>query len=109
VPVPLYRAKAEFFRTLGHPVRIRLLELLAESDKPVHELRAAIDTEQSAISQQLSVLRLSGLVTRRTEGGEVVYSLALPAVKELLAAAREILQTKAADQGGLVDDITPVP
>ena len=64
---------------------------------------------QSAISQQLAVLRLSGLVTRRTEGGEVVYSLSLPAVKELLAAAREILQTKAADQGGLVDDITPVP
>lgn len=107
VPVPLYAAKAEFFRTLGHPARIRLLELLADGDKPVHELRAALDIEQAAVSQQLSLLRLSGLVNRRKAGGEVIYSLALPAVKDLLAAAREILQTKTADMGGLVDDISP--
>ena len=43
MPVPLYQAKAEFFRTIGHPARIRVLELLAERDRPVHELRAAID------------------------------------------------------------------
>jgi ArsR family transcriptional regulator len=107
MPVPLYQAKAEFFRTLGHPARIRVLELLAERDRPVHELLAAIDVEAASLSQQLSVLRLAGLVTKRREGGEVVYSLSLPAVQDLLAAAREILQTKARDQGGLVDDLTP--
>ena len=94
--VPLYQAKAEFFRTIGHPVRIRVLEL-----------RAAITVEAPNLSHQLAVLRLAGLVTQRREGGEVVYSLALPAVKDLLASARAILETKAADQGGLVDDITP--
>ena len=105
--VPLYQAKAEFFRTIGHPVRIRVLELLAEHDRPVHELRAAITVEAPNLSHQLAVLRLAGLVTQRREGGEVVYSLALPAVNDLLASARAILETKAADQGGLVDDITP--
>ncbi len=107
MPVPLYQAKAEFFRTLGHPARIRILELLAEGDKAVHQLRSAIDVEAASLSQQLSVLRLAGLVSKRHESGEVVYSLALPAVEDLLGAAREILQTKAAAHGGLVDDLTP--
>jgi ArsR family transcriptional regulator len=106
VPVPLYQAKAEFFRTLGHPVRIRVLELLAAGDKPVHELRASIDIEAASLSQQLSVLRLAGLVTKRNENGEVIYSLSLPAVEDLLVAAREILQTKTVAHGGLVDELT---
>jgi len=108
VPVPLYQAKAELFRTIGHPVRIRVLELLAEQDRPVHEMRSAIDVEAPNLSHQLAVLRLAGLVKQRRAGGEVVYSLALPAVNDLLTSARAILETKTADQGGLVDDITPV-
>jgi ArsR family transcriptional regulator len=103
MPVPLYQAKAEFFRTLGHPVRIRVLELLAEGDKPVHVLRGAIDIEAASLSQQLSVLRLAGLVTKRRENGEVVYSLSLPAVEQLLSAAREILQSKTSEL--LVDEL----
>lgn len=106
MPVPLYQAKAEFFRTLGHPARIRVLELLAECDRPVHELRGAIDVEASNLSQQLAVLRLAGLVTQRREAGEVIYSLALPEVRDLLAAARHILTTKNADRGGLVDELS---
>jgi ArsR family transcriptional regulator len=104
MPVPLYQAKAEFFRTLGHPVRIRVLELLAEGDKPVHELRAAVDVEPASLSQQLSVLRLAGLVSKRHENREVIYSLSLPAVEQLLASAREILRTRAGGPGGLVDE-----
>lgn len=105
MPVPLYQAKAEFFRTLGHPVRIRVLELLAAGDKPVRELRAAIDIEAASLSQQLAVLRLAGLVTKRHDKGDVIYSLSLPAVEQLLAAAREIIQTDAKGRGGLVDDL----
>jgi DNA-binding transcriptional ArsR family regulator len=107
VPVPLYQAKAEFFRTLGHPARIRVLELLADHDRPVHELLSAIDVEAPNLSHQLAVLRLAGLVTQRREGGQVIYSLALPALRDLLASARAVLETKNADRGGLVDDITP--
>lgn len=107
MPVPLYQAKAEFFRILGHPTRIRVLELLAEGDKPVHELRAAIGIEAASLSQQLSVLRLAGLVSKRHEAGDVVYTLSLPAVEDLLSAAREIIATRAAPVGGLVDELTP--
>lgn len=106
VPTPLYRSKADFFRALGHPARIRLLELLSDGDKPVHELRAAIEIEASSLSHQLAVLRQHGLVHQRRDAGSVIYSLALPAVRDLLAAAREVLHSRTADQGVLVDEVS---
>lgn len=104
--VPLYQAKAEFFRSLGHPARIRVLELLADQDLPVHSLLSRIAIEPSNLSQQLSVLRQAGLVTQHRHGSEVIYSLALPEVRDLLLAARRILETKHASGGQLVDEIT---
>ena len=106
MPIPLYQAKAEFFRTLGHPARIRILELLSDEDLPVHQLLSAIAIEPSNLSQQLSVLRQAGLVSQRREGGEVIYSLALPEVRDLLLAARHILETKHASTEVLVDELT---
>jgi DNA-binding transcriptional ArsR family regulator len=106
VPLPLYQAKAEFFRTLGHPARIRVLELLSERDRAVHELLDAIAIEPSNLSQQLAVLRMAGLVTQRRKSGEVIYSLALPEVRDLLLAARRILESKHPVPGELVDEIT---
>lgn len=91
MPVPLYEAKAEFFRMLGHPVRIRVLELLQDGPKPVRDLLAAIEVEPSNLSQQLAVLRRSGIVTATRTGSTVVYELAGGDVAELLSAARRIL------------------
>ena len=71
VPVPLYQAKAELFRTLGHPVRIRVLELLQDGPKPVRDLLAEIEVEASNLSQQLAVLRRAGMVTSSRDGALV--------------------------------------
>ena len=87
---PLYQAKAEFFRTLGHPARIRILELLSERDHAVHELLKEIAIEASNLSQQLAVLRRTGLVAQRRRAGEVVYSIVVPETRDLLLAARQI-------------------
>ena len=89
--VPLYEAKAEFFKTLGHPARIRILELLSERDHAVHELLERIAIEPSNLSQQLAVLRRARLVVSRRQGGEVIYSIGAPEVRDLLLAARRIL------------------
>ena len=101
MPTPLYQAKAEFFRTLGHPARIRVLELLAERDHAVHELLERIEIEPSNLSQQLAVLRRAGLVTQHRTGSEVVYSVSVPQVRDLLLAARQILLGVLADQDAL--------
>ncbi len=107
MPVPLYEAKAEFFRTLGHPVRIRVLELLCERDHAVHELLAEIPLEPSNLSQQLAVLRRTGLVRQHRAGGEVVYSILVPEVAELLTAARLVLARVLTDQDKLAQELAP--
>lgn len=107
VSVPLYQAKAELFRTLGHPVRIRVLELLSVRDHAVHELLSQIETEPSSLSQQLAVLRRTGLVRQRRVGGEVVYSIVVAETTELLAAARRVLRQVLADQDRLAQALTP--
>ena len=106
MPVPLYQAKAEFFRTLGHPARIRILELLSERDHAVHELLAEIEIEPSNLSQQLAVLRRAGLVAQRREGHAVLYAISVPEVRDLLLAARGILRGVLDDQGLLRASLT---
>ncbi len=105
MPVPLYEAKAEFFRMLGHPVRIRVLELLQDGPKPVRELLAAIEVEPSNLSQQLAVLRRSGIVTATRTGSTVIYELAGGDVAELLAAARRILTSLLTGRQDLLDEL----
>ena len=100
--VPLYQAKAELFRTLGHPVRIRVLELLQDGPRPVRDLLTSIEVEPSNLSQQLAVLRRAGLVTSSREGSLVVYALSTPDVADLLAAGRRILGSMLTDRDELL-------
>lgn len=102
---PLYQLKAEFFRTLGHPVRIRVLELLSGSEMSVTELQREIGVESSHLSQQLAVLRRAGLVTTRKQGTTVYYSLAASEVAELLIVARRILTEVITDRMGTLEDL----
>ena len=105
--VPLYQAKAEFFKTLGHPARIRILELLSERDHAVHELLERVEIEPSNLSQQLAVLRRTSMVVSHRRGGEVVYSVSVPEVRDLLMAARKILSGLISEQGELAAELTP--
>ena len=82
--------KAELFKALGHPVRIRILELLRNGERTVSELQGELAIDASSVSQQLAVLRARQLVTGRKEGTSVHYSVADPQVFELLEIARSI-------------------
>ncbi|MFE5714450.1 ArsR/SmtB family transcription factor [Streptomyces sp. NPDC056501] len=103
--VPLYQAKAEFFRMLGHPARIRVLELLQNGPVPVRELLNEIDIEASNLSQQLAVLRRSGIVVSVRDGSTVSYALAGGDVADLLRAARRILTEMLAGQSELLAEL----
>lgn len=103
--VPLYQAKAEFFRMLGHPVRIRVLELLQNGPVPVRELLNEIEIEPSNLSQQLAVLRRAGIVISIRDGSTVSYALAGGDVAELLRAARRILTELLAGQSELLAEL----
>jgi DNA-binding transcriptional ArsR family regulator len=108
---PLYQLKAEFFKTLAHPARIRVLELLSMREHSVSEMLPEVGIEPAHLSQQLAVLRRANLVVSRKEGSTVYYALTSPDVAELLAVARKILTTVLSEQAGLLEDLraTVVP
>ncbi|MEV4412828.1 metalloregulator ArsR/SmtB family transcription factor [Catellatospora sp. NPDC049609] len=103
--VPLNERKSEFFRTMGHPVRIRVLELLGDGPKPVRDLLADVGIEASSLSQQLAVLRRAGIVVSYREGSSVMYALSGPDVAEVMDAARRFLTAMMADQAELLKEL----
>jgi ArsR family transcriptional regulator len=105
VPAPLHQVKAELFRTLGHPVRVRVLELLQDGPRAVHELLAEIEVEPSNLSQQLGVLRRAGIVVATRDGATVRYSLAANDVAELMGAARRFLTDIFSDREELLAEL----
>ena len=86
--------KAEFFRALAHPVRIRILEALTRGELAVNEIQRQLSLEQSLISQQLSILRTKNIVTARKSGTTVYYALRDQKVADLLDVAREIFNNQ---------------
>jgi DNA-binding transcriptional ArsR family regulator len=89
---PLYEVKANLFKGLAHPVRVRVLEVLASADTvSVADLLADTGLEASHLSQHLSVLRLHNLVVAERRGSQVFYRLAYPRVTDLLSVSRALL------------------
>jgi ArsR family transcriptional regulator len=94
---PISVVKAELFKALGNPARVRVLELLSLGEQTVSELQPEVGIESSHLSQQLAVLRRAGLVTTRKVGSTVVYAIKDPLVVELLAVAKRLLLASLAE------------
>jgi ArsR family transcriptional regulator len=89
---PVHHAKAELFKALANPVRVRALEVLAEgAELSVGELAVEAAVEASHLSQQLGILRRAGLVVSRRESTTVYYSIKDPLLVDLLGVARRLL------------------
>jgi ArsR family transcriptional regulator len=83
--------KASLFRVLGHPARVRVLELLRDGERSVGQLQAELQLDSGGTSQHLSALRRVGVVESRREGTSVLYRVGDPRVFDLLAAARDVI------------------
>ncbi|GIP61075.1 metalloregulator ArsR/SmtB family transcription factor [Paenibacillus sp. FSL W8-0186] len=97
--------KADFFKALAHPMRIRILEILSQGERNVNELQTMLESEGSAVSQQLAVLRAKNLVNTVKEGTTVIYSLRDPLISDLLAVARQIFNNHLVESISLLEDI----
>lgn len=104
---PISEVKAELFRALAHPARIRVLELLSEGEHSVGDMAPLVGLEASHLSQQLGVLRHAGLVTTRKVGPSVIYRIRNRSVVALLAAAKEVLIKSLAEGQDLLDELRP--
>ena len=106
---PVYVVKAQLFRVLGHPVRIRILELLNDGERSVGDLQAALNLDSSGTSQHLAALRQQGLLESRRAGTSVYYRIRDPRVSQLLAVAKQLLTSALSDTQTLLSDLAHEP
>jgi ArsR family transcriptional regulator len=105
--LPVAALKAELFKALAHPVRIRVLERLVDSaleggELSVGELADQLDVDIAQVSQQLAVLRRANVVVTRRDGNTINYSVRDPRISQLLAVARQLLVTNLQDSRSLL-------
>ena len=103
--LPVHEVKARMFRVLGHPARVRVLELLREGELSVGALQAELGLESGATSQHLAALRGVGLVESRREGTSVLYRVQDERVFDLLDAGRAIITRHLTGQQRLLDEL----
>jgi ArsR family transcriptional regulator len=106
---PVYVVKAQLFRVLGHPVRIRILELLSDGERTVGDLQTELSLDSSGTSQHLAALRQQGVLESRRAGTSVYYSIRDPRVSQLLAVAKQILTSALTDSHTLLSDLAEEP
>lgn len=99
-------AKAQLFRVLGHPVRIRILELLVDGERTVGDLQNELMLDSSGTSQHLTALRQQGVLESRRVGTSSYYRIRDPRVSQLLAVAKQILTSALSDSQALLSDLS---
>jgi DNA-binding transcriptional ArsR family regulator len=104
--LPIHNIKADFFAVLGHPARVRILELLRDGDKTVGELQTALEFDSSSTSQHLAALRRRGFVESRKERTAVRYSVHDPRVFQLLEIARQMISANLAETVALLEELS---
>jgi ArsR family transcriptional regulator len=98
--------KAEFFKALAHPLRIRILERLLESECSVQELQTSLRIDQPIVSQQLAILRAKNIVEARKYGAATRYTVRDPALGDLLSVARKIFNNHLVGTQSMLRELT---
>ena len=93
----LRQFKAEFFKALAHPLRIRILELLRNGPMSVTQIQEATGAPGSSVSQQLAVLRSRNILATERRGTTIIYRVPDPELFELLDVARRIFDAHLSD------------
>ena len=102
---PVHEAKANLFRVLGHPARVRILELLRDGERSVGALRAELALDSGGASQHLAALRHIGLVQSRRDGTSVYYRVENDDVFDLLAASRAVIARRLSSDQSLLQEL----
>jgi len=89
----LRRFKAEFFKALAHPLRIRILELLRAGPLSVTQIQEATGAAASSVSQQLAVLRSRNILATERRGTTMIYRVPDPELFELLDVAKRLFNS----------------
>jgi DNA-binding transcriptional ArsR family regulator len=99
-----YKELAQLYKALAHPVRLRILEILAQQEACVCHLTAVLRQRQPYVSQHLAMLRAANLVAERREGTLIYYRLRDEQVAEVLALGKQAIQEE-----GAALEFPPIP
>jgi ArsR family transcriptional regulator len=103
---PVHEVKANLFRVLGHPARVRILELLRDDgEHSVGALQLALGLSDGNTSQHLAALRRVGAVESRRQGTTIYYRVENTRIFDLLAAGRDIVKDHIAGQQSMLRDL----
>lgn len=102
---PVHEVKANLFRVLGHPARVRILEMLRDGERSVGSLQAELGLDSGGTSQHLAALRRIGLVQSRRDRTNVYYRVEDERVFDLLAAGRDIITRQLAEQQSILQEL----
>jgi DNA-binding transcriptional ArsR family regulator len=108
-PQPIHKIKADFFRTLGHPARVRILELLRDGELTVGRLQGELEIDSSGTSQHLAAMRRQGLLESRREGTNVFYRVRDPRIFQLLETAKQLIGSYLEETQALLGELDESP
>ncbi len=86
---------AKYFRALGDPTRLRIIDVLMEGPLTVTELTKHLRIAQSNVSNHIACLRWCGLVTSESRGKWTYYSVSNPQVRTMIGLVRELVNANA--------------
>jgi len=86
-----HEAQAEFLQAVGQATRLRILEVLAKGERCVCDIQVEIGQQQSNVSKHLAILRRSGILTARREGGRVLYRLRNGRISDFLRGLSDVV------------------
>ena len=99
------QVKAEFFRTLGHPLRVRVIGLLRDGEMTVGQLQAELGIDSSGASQHLAAMRRAGILEARKEGTSVHYSVRDPRIFQMMESARQVIGSHLEEANALLGEL----
>jgi ArsR family transcriptional regulator len=102
---PIHQVKAEFFRTLGHPIRVRVIGLLRDGEMTVGQLQAELGIDSSGASQHLAAMRRAGILEARKEGTSVHYSVRDPRIFQMMESARQVIGSHLEEANALLGEL----
>ena len=103
----IFQMQCEICKSLGHPIRLQIVDLLNKSDSSASDLITAISISKGSLSKHMSLLTHGGIVESRREGRQIFYHLTDPEIHKACSIMRSILYRKLRHGGKLASAIKP--
>ena len=87
----IFQMQCEICKSLGHPIRLQIVDRLNQGETPASDLITAMEISKGSLSKHMSLLQHGGIVESRREGRKIIYRLTDPEIHKACAIMRSIL------------------